>query len=281
MPIPFMAIGLGISAISSGVNLISGLSRKNKAQKALRDFKRQELRNVTEGMRVSTLAAELQTQEAQRRFATSVDALRSGGVRGLVGGLAQQEQLQQRQQQEISADLDRQQQQIEMMRAQDEARIRNMIEARESSAIAGLGREISEGRNQAQEGAFGLAQTAFASAAAQKAGLLGGGEGGSGGLGGSTATPSYFSTIANTGQSATNNFISSSPLRFETNLAGSPIDLQAQFGINTSSLLGPAGNMSQAYRSRFGGLTSAGAPMVAFTDDPSQYNMEHVGFVKQ
>ena len=63
MPIPFAAIGLGISAISSGVNLISGLSRKSKAKKQLANFQRQELRNITEGMRVSTLGAELQTQE--------------------------------------------------------------------------------------------------------------------------------------------------------------------------------------------------------------------------
>lgn len=46
-------------------------------------------------MRVSTLGAQLNTREAQRRFATSVDALRSGGVRGVVGGLGAQEQLMQ------------------------------------------------------------------------------------------------------------------------------------------------------------------------------------------
>lgn len=172
--IPFAAIGLGISAISSGVNLISGLSRKSKAKKALANFQRQELKNITEGMRVSTLGAELQTQEAQRRFSTSVDALRSGGVRGVVGGLGQQEQLQQAQQQRIAADLDRQQQQIEVMRATDEARIQGMIEARETAAIAGLGKEISQGRNQAMAGAAGLAQSAFAGYELDKAGVFDG-----------------------------------------------------------------------------------------------------------
>jgi len=172
MALPFAAIGLGISAISSGVNLISGLSRKSKAKKQLANFQRQELRNITEGMRVSTLGAELQTQEAQRRFSTSVDALRSGGVRGVVGGLGRQEQLQQVQQQRISADLDRQQVAIEQMRAQDEGRIRAMQEQRETSAIAGLGREISEGRNQAQAGAAGLVGTAFAGYELDKAGAF-------------------------------------------------------------------------------------------------------------
>ena len=133
-----------------------------KAKRALENFQRQELRNITEGMRVSTLGAELQTQEAQRRFATSVDALRSAGVRGVVGGLGQQEQLQQRQQQQISADLDRQQQQIEMMRAQDEARIRAMQEQRESAQIAGLGSEMAQGSRMAQAGLGGLASTGLA-----------------------------------------------------------------------------------------------------------------------
>lgn len=265
-----MAIGLGISAISSGVNLISGLSRKSKAQKQLANFQRQELRNITEGMRVSTLGAELQTQEAQRRFATSVDALRSGGVRGVVGGLGRQEQLQQVQQQRISADLDRQQVAIDQMRAQDEGRIRAMQEQRETSAIAGLGREISEGRNQAQQGAFGLAQTAFAGAAAQKAGLFGSG-------GDSGASPITSSTVSNTGDLVSNNLIDSST-RFGQNAAGDTIDLFAQMSADTS-LLSPAGNMSKAYQSRFG-LSSLGAPQVSFSG-PTGYNMQHAGFVKQ
>jgi hypothetical protein len=179
MPLPFAAIGLGISAISSGVNLISGLSRKSKAKKQLANFQRQELRNITEGMRVSTLGAEIQTQESQRRFSTSVDALRSGGVRGLIGGLGRQEQLQQVQQQRISADLDRQQVGIEQMRAQDEGRIRGMQERRETAAIAGLGREVSEGRNQAMAGAAGLAKSAFAGYELNKAGAFDGSGGAS------------------------------------------------------------------------------------------------------
>jgi hypothetical protein len=146
-----MALPIVMAAIAGGAALAKGISgavQASKARKALEGFQRQELKNITEGMRVSTLGAELQTQEAQRRFATSVDALRSGGVRGVVGGLGQQEQLQQRQQQQISADLDRQQQQIEMMRAQDEARIQGMQEQRESFDIGRLAGQQAAGRAQ-------------------------------------------------------------------------------------------------------------------------------------
>ena len=214
MALPFAAIGLGISAISSGVNLISGLSRKSKAKKQLANFQRQELRNVTEGMRVSTLGAELQTQEAQRRFSTSVDALRSGGVRGLVGGLGRQEQVQQVQQQRVAADLDRQQVGIEQMRAQDEGRIRSMQERRETAAIAGLGREISEGRNQALAGAAGLAGSAFAGYELDKAGAFDNGLFGS--PGSSKSPQGLTSNVVDlaTGGQATQGLIDSQPTRF-------------------------------------------------------------------
>ena len=183
MPLPFAAIAVGISALSSGVNLVSGLSRKAKAKRALKNFKRQELKNVTEGMRVSTLGAEFKMQEASRRFSTSVDALRSGGVRGVVGGLGRQEQIQQAGMQQITADLDRQQMMIDRMAAQDEARIRQMRENRENAAIAGLGKEISEGRNQAMAGAAGLAKSAVAASQVDWDG--GGAEFKSGAMGGS------------------------------------------------------------------------------------------------
>lgn len=173
MPIPLMAaIGIGASALGGIAQTISGISRTNKAKKALAGFQRQRLTNITEGMRVSTMGAELQTQEAQRRFATSVDALRSGGVRGLVGGLSQVEQQQQIGQQQIAAGLDQQQQQIDMMRAQDEGRIRSMIENRESAAIAGLGAELQNARQTTNAGISGIAGAGLA---AFKAGVPAGG----------------------------------------------------------------------------------------------------------
>lgn len=152
LPVAAMAIGAGISALGGLTKSIMGAKRAADARRALEQYQRQDLKNITEGMRVSTLGAELQTQEAQRRFATSVDALRSGGIRGVVGGLGQQEQQQQILQQQISADLDKQQQQIEMLRAEDEARIRQIKEQREASEIAGLGTEMAMGREQLASG---------------------------------------------------------------------------------------------------------------------------------
>lgn len=127
-----VAIAAGVTAAAGAAKTAMGASQARRAKRELDKFKRQELTNIAEGMTVSTLGADLQTQEAQRRFATSVDALQSGGVRGVVGGLAQQEAQQQVLQRQIAADLDQQQRQIDMVRAQDEARIQGMQEQRES-----------------------------------------------------------------------------------------------------------------------------------------------------
>lgn len=139
------------AAIAGGAALAKGITgavQASKARKALEGFQRQELRNVTEGMRVSTLGAGLATREAQRRFSTAVDALRSGGVRGVVGGLGAQEQLMQNQQASIAAELDRQQIMIDRLRAQDEARIQGMQEERDTFEIGRLAGQQAAGRAQ-------------------------------------------------------------------------------------------------------------------------------------
>lgn len=150
--------GVSVAALGGAAQILSGSKRAREAKRALKNFQRQDLKNVTKGMRVSTMGAELQTKEAQRRFATSVDALSSGGVRGLVGGLGQVEQQQQIQQQQIAANLDQQQIGIDRMAAQDEANIRQMQEQRENQAIQGMGAELAAGKAQVASGISGIAQ---------------------------------------------------------------------------------------------------------------------------
>ena len=146
-----MALPIVMAAIAGGAALAKGITgavQAGKAKKALKNFQRQELKNVTEGMRVSTLGAEFATREAQRRFSTAVDALRSGGVRGVVGGLGAQEQLLQNQQASIAAELDRQQIMIDRLRAQDESRIQGIQEQRDSFDIGRLAGQQAAGRAQ-------------------------------------------------------------------------------------------------------------------------------------
>ena len=92
------AIALGVSAAAGAANAISGAARARRARKAIESFERQELKNEAADIRVSTLGAELQTEEAQRGL------LLAG--RGLVGGLGRVEEAAGQVQRRISADLD-------------------------------------------------------------------------------------------------------------------------------------------------------------------------------
>ena len=146
------AIALGVSAAACAANAISGASRARKAKQAIDNFQRQDLRNEADDLRVSTLGAELQTEEAQRRFATSVDALQAGGVRGLVGGLGRAEQAASQVQRRISADLDRQQAAIEQMQFREDQQLRMMREERESQQLGALYSERQQGQQMLASG---------------------------------------------------------------------------------------------------------------------------------
>jgi len=166
--------GAALTAAGSAGNMIKGAKRAKDAQKALNNFKRQELKNVTEGMRASTLGAEFETKRAQSRFESNVDALRSGGVSGLVGGLGDVTAKDQAMQAQIGIRQDQKQEQIDKFAREDQQRIREIQEGRESAAIAGLGQEIAAGKDQQQQGIAGIAEAGMSVLTAGLNGQLGG-----------------------------------------------------------------------------------------------------------
>lgn len=145
-----MGIATGISAglgIIGGISsMIKGDKEKNDAKHALDNYKRQELKNVAEGLQVSTLGSDLQRQEQARLASGQIGALRESGTRGLIGGLGRVEQANQRVMQQTGADLDAQQKQIDQMRAEDESRIRSMQENREINDINALSSQYQAGK---------------------------------------------------------------------------------------------------------------------------------------
>lgn len=143
---------------------IGGAKQKREARRAARNFRRQELRNVNEGRRISTLGADLAREEMQRRTATSVEALRSGGIRGVVGGLSGVNNANINQSRIIGADLDRQQMQLDRDFAQDEARIRAMQEQRDNMELAAIQGQMNAGNQQMFSGIGDIAQIGFGAA---------------------------------------------------------------------------------------------------------------------
>jgi len=166
-------MGIGAAAIGAVGGIakgIMGANQASKARKSIEAYQRQELQNTYDGVTVSTLGADLQREEMARANATGVEALRSAGTRGLVGGLGRLQQGTNLQSRQIGSDLDMQQKAIDMARAQDQVRVQRMQERREEQDLAGLGQQLAVGQQNLFSGIGDVAQIAGAAG-----GLMGGG----------------------------------------------------------------------------------------------------------
>lgn len=150
----------GLSAAGGIYQAIEGAQQARDAQNALNDLPIPNLQNSYDDMRVSQLGANLQREEGARQFATSVDALRSGGIRGIVGGLGQVNAQQNLINRQIAANLDEQQKNIDFARAGDQSVIRAMKEQRYQSDVAALSSQISAGNQMKMQGIKGAMQGA-------------------------------------------------------------------------------------------------------------------------
>jgi len=149
----------GASIVGGGIKSITAAKQKRNAKRAARNFKRQGLRNVNEGRRISTLGADLQREEMARTSATAIDAFRSGGTRGVANAanVVAQNNLANRR---IGADLDRQQVNLDRDFAEDEARMRQMQENRESQELAAIQGQMNAANEQLFSG-FGDIASGF------------------------------------------------------------------------------------------------------------------------
>ena len=148
----------GVSALGGIYQSIEGAKQAREAKDALNALPIPDLQNPYEGLQVSQLGANLQREEGARQFATGVDALRSGGIRGVIGGLGQLNEQQNLQNRQIAANLDEQQKQIDFAKAGDQANIRAMKEARYQGNVAALSSQISAGKAQEMQGIHGAIQ---------------------------------------------------------------------------------------------------------------------------
>lgn len=151
----------GISAAGGIAKTISGASQARKSRKAMENFHMQDLTNPYENLSVSTMGSDLQREESARLNATQTDALRSGGVRGVVGGIGHLQRENNRLNQAIGSDLDVQRKNIDRMIAQDNTRIRAMREQRDMSKLSGLGKQLEAGQQNMWGGIGDIQQSAM------------------------------------------------------------------------------------------------------------------------
>jgi len=147
----------GVSALGGAYQAIQGAKQARDAQNALNNLPIPELQNVYAGMQVSKLGNQLVSEQSQNRFASNVDALRSGGIRGIVGGLGDVNAQAKQTDLQIKADYDKQENDIAQAQAQDEASIRAMKEARYQQNLASLSSQYSAGQASKMQGLKGIA----------------------------------------------------------------------------------------------------------------------------
>lgn len=137
---------------------IMGAVQASKAQKAIANYRRQDLNNVMDGVSVSTRAAEFAQEQLAQSAATAMQDLKASGVRGVVGATSKIVGTAVDSAQKIGAGLDEQQKALDLAKAQDEARIRDMQERREEADLAGLGQQMAVGQQNLFGGIGDVAQ---------------------------------------------------------------------------------------------------------------------------
>ena len=151
-----------IGGAASAYQAISGAEAAKSAQNALNNLPIPDLVNPFEQMQVSTLGADLQRQESARMAAAGVETLQGAGVRGVVGGVGRVQAQGQLMNQQIAADLDRQQKELDQAKAAAQMNIQGMKEQRYRADVSALSSQINQGNQMFQAGLGGIAQSAMA-----------------------------------------------------------------------------------------------------------------------
>lgn len=160
-----MAIAGAVIGAGTAIYSISSAEKQKKdarsqqrdAQRAIDEFNQQELINPYTGLTVSTEQADLDTETNLSRHATSIDALQRGGVRTVMAGLPTLNQQNILLQRSISADLDKQEKERQLLLAQGEDKIQSLRENREMGALAGFGSQLQAARQDYVSGNTNLA----------------------------------------------------------------------------------------------------------------------------
>jgi len=161
------AIIAGASALKSGVEIASSAKQKRRAQKELDNLKVPELDNVFKDIKISTLGSDLLKEEGQRTSADLVDAVRSGGVRSVMGGIPQIVSANNTVNNQAALLLDNQATKRDYAIAKDDSRIQGVKENRYQGELQGLGNMLNVANQNMWNGVDGL----FTSATVAASGL--------------------------------------------------------------------------------------------------------------
>ena len=148
------------SAIGGVVSGFSDIKRGKQMERAgqagINNFEWQDLSNPYKDLAISTAGAELATENLATNTSTAVNALRSGGTRGIVGGIGRVQANANQVNKEIAANLDEQQKNKDFTAAGQNVLNQNMMEKRQEDELAGYGKMLDTGMDLKRQGAASL-----------------------------------------------------------------------------------------------------------------------------
>lgn len=146
-----MASAIG-GAISGFGKIKRGKAMEAAGQAGIDNFEWQDLSNPYKNLAPSTAGAEMRREEAARQSATSVNALRSGGVRGIVGGVGQVQAQNNLVNKDIAVGIDEQQKNLDMAAAGQDINNQSIMERRQENELAGYGNMVDVGMDMRNSG---------------------------------------------------------------------------------------------------------------------------------
>lgn len=155
----WISVGIGgASAIMGGIQSLGASKQKKKIAKEIANQKEAPLTNIADGLQVSTLGSDLQKQQQAQLAATQTSTLADAGSRSLIGGIGRVAAQSQDVTANIAADLDAQQKNIDMMKAQDEGRIQQTKEQRQQAKLAALSSQYNASADAQAQGMGNIMQ---------------------------------------------------------------------------------------------------------------------------
>jgi len=157
----WISVGVGAaSAIAGGIKSSKAKKEKNRAASEAANMKEVPLENIAAGLKVSTLGAKNRQEGQSVLEATQMASLENSGTRGILAGTGSVAAGSQAVNRDIAANLDEQQKEIDMIKAEDEGRLRNIKEQRNKDKLAALSSQYNAAADAEQQGYAGIVQGA-------------------------------------------------------------------------------------------------------------------------
>jgi len=156
-----MASGIG-GAINGFSQIKQGKAMERAGQEGIDNFEWQELTNPYKDLAPSTAGAEMRLDESARTTATSVEALRGAGARGIIGGVGKVGAQSAVVARDVAAGIDEQQKALDMAAAGQDINNQAIIEKRQQDELAGYGNMLDVGRDLRAQGGASLVAAAGA-----------------------------------------------------------------------------------------------------------------------